>query len=588
MKKLLSLMCSLLIIVTLCGCSSTQDQQEEVTLTLAAAASLENTFEDKLIPEFEKENPNIKVQGVYDSSGKLQIQIEQGLKADVFFSAATKQMDALVDEKYINKKDVVDLLENKLVLITGKQTTTEVKGFADIAKAETIAIGNPEVVPAGQYAKMALTHLGLYDALTSKYSLGGNVTEVLNWVASSSSDVGIVYSTDAKSSKDVKVLATCENSLLDEPVIYPVAKLAQTKHSDETEKFIKFIQKKSSLKQFENYGFTEDAIGSVLWHAITEIVKDQRKGPRFKKGHIIKEEDIEVLLNLGKEHLYVFEKDETMMHENDAAEILCNLCFNEYMKKSAISEGKIELTSTIDGLFKVNREELFKVNSFGQMMIATRQGNVPVKKGDKLAGMRIIPLVIEKEKMQQIQEIVQKPLLKIMPYQIKTAGIITTGSEVYKGRIKDTFTPVIVEKLKEYGVEVTYHSLSLDDHEMTTSKINEALKQGVDLVLCTGGMSVDPDDKTPLAIKNTGAKIISYGAPVLPGAMFLLSYKDDVPIVGLPGCVMYSRRTIFDVVLPRLLAKDLITSDELALLGEGGLCLNCPVCTFPNCGLSKG
>ena len=307
---------------------------------------------------------------------------------------------------------------------------------------------------------------------------------------------------------------------------------------------------------------TEDAIGSVLCHDITEIVKDQRKGPRFKKGHIIKEEDIEVLLNLGKEHLYVFEKDETMIHENDAAEILCNLCFNEYMKKSAISEGKIELTSTIDGLFKVNREELFKVNSFGKMMIATRQGNVPVKKGDKLAGMRIIPLVIEKEKMQQIQEKVQKPILKIMPYQIKTAGIITTGSEVYKGRIKDTFTPVIVEKLKEYGVEVTYHSLSLDDHEMTTSKINEALKQGVDLVLCTGGMSVDPDDKTPLAIKNTGAKIISYGAPVLPGAMFLLSYKGDVPIVGLPGCVMYSKRTVFDLILPRIMADDKVSAED--------------------------
>ena len=165
-------------------------------------------------------------------------------------------MDALVDEKYINKKDVVDLLENKLVLITGKQTTTEVKDSANIAKAETIAIGDPEVVPAGQYAKMALTHLGLYDALSSKYSLGGNVTEVLNWVASSSSEVGIAYSTDAKSSTDVKVLATCENSLLDEPIIYPVAKLSKTKHSDETEKFIKFIQKKSSLKQFENYGFT--------------------------------------------------------------------------------------------------------------------------------------------------------------------------------------------------------------------------------------------------------------------------------------------------------------------------------------------
>ena len=256
MKKLLSLMCSLLIIVTLCGCSSTQDQQEEVTLTLAAAASLENTFEDKLIPEFEKENPNIKVQGVYDSSGKLQIQIEQGLKADVFFSAATKQMDALVDEKYINDKDVVNLLENKLVLITGKQTTTEVKDFADIAKAETIAIGDPEVVPAGQYAKMALTHLGVYDQLVSRYSLGGNVTEVLNWVANSSSEVGIVYSTDAKSTNDVKVLATCSNDLLDEPVIYPVSQLSTSKHSKEAKKFVKFIQDKSSLKLFEKYGFT--------------------------------------------------------------------------------------------------------------------------------------------------------------------------------------------------------------------------------------------------------------------------------------------------------------------------------------------
>ena len=333
---------------------------------------------------------------------------------------------------------------------------------------------------------------------------------------------------------------------------------------------------------------TEDAVGHVLCHDITQIIKDEKKGVLFKKGHIVREEDIPALLSVGKKHLYVWEKQEGILHENEAAEILYRISADIHMHGSDIKEGKIELIADCDGVLKIRRDALLAVNSLGEMMIASRHGDFPVKKGDKLAGMRIIPLVIEKEKMQQIQEKIQKPILKIMPYQIKTAGIITTGSEVYKGRIKDTFTPVIVEKLKEYGVEVTYHSLSLDDHEMTTSKINEALKQGVDLVLCTGGMSVDPDDKTPLAIKNTGAKIISYGAPVLPGAMFLLSYKGDVPIVGLPGCVMYSRRTIFDVVLPRLLAKDLITSDELALLGEGGLCLNCPVCTFPNCGLSKG
>lgn len=332
---------------------------------------------------------------------------------------------------------------------------------------------------------------------------------------------------------------------------------------------------------------TVDAIGHVLCHDITQIVKDQVKGPRFKKGHIIKKEDIEVLLNLGKENLYVFEKDENMMHENDAAEVLCKLCFNDYMDKSDISEGKIELTSQIDGLFKVNREELLKVNQFGEMMIATRRGNMPVKKGDKLAGMRIIPLVIEKNKMEEVSFLINQPILQIKPYKLKTAAIIITGSEVYKGRIKDTFTPVIIDKLKEYDVEVVYHSLSLDDHQMTTSKINEALAQGVDMVICTGGMSVDPDDKTPLAIKNSGAQIVSYGAPVLPGAMFLLSYKNKTPILGLPGCVMYSKRTIFDIVLPRIVADDPITSDELASLGEGGLCLNCPVCTFPHCGLSR-
>ena len=183
-------------------------------------------------------------------------------------------------------------------------------------------------------------------------------------------------------------------------------------------------------------------------------------------------------------------------------------------------------------------------------------------------------------------------ILEIKPLQPKKAAILTTGSEVYHGRIQDKFTPVLVEKLKEYGSEVIFHEIYDDDNEAITKGCLSAIEQGAELVLCTGGMSVDPDDKTPLAIKNTGARIVSYGAPVLPGAMFLVSYyeyKDKtIPIVGLPGCVMYAKRTIFDLALPRLLADDFITAEELALLGEGGLCLNCPVCTYPNCGFGKG
>ena len=337
---------------------------------------------------------------------------------------------------------------------------------------------------------------------------------------------------------------------------------------------------------------TEDAVGSVLCHDLTQIIKGVTKDAVFRKGHIVQPEDIPVLLSIGKEHLYVWEADENMLHENDAARILCDICKNEHMDESEVKEGKIELSAAADGLFKVDSKRLQLVNSFGQMMIATRHGNTPVKKGDKLAGTRIIPLVIEKEKMYSVQELCrEQPLLKLMPYKLKKAAVIATGSEVFTGRIKDTFTPVIEEKLAEYGVEVIYKNVLGDDPEAVTAAIKTAIEEkGAELVCCTGGMSVDPDDRTPLAIKNTGAKIISYGAPVLPGAMFLLAYygEHNVPVMGLPGCVMYSKRTIFDLVLPRVLACDPIQGEELAALGEGGLCLNCPVCTYPACGFGKG
>lgn len=342
---------------------------------------------------------------------------------------------------------------------------------------------------------------------------------------------------------------------------------------------------------------TENAVGMVLCHDITQIIKGVTKDAVFRKGHVVTEEDIPVLLSVGKEHLYVWEADETMLHENDAAEILCALCMGDHMERSGAKEGKIELKAACAGLLKVNSAGMKAVNGFGQMMIASRHGNFPVKKGDKLAGTRIIPLVIEKEKMEAARQTALEatggqPILELKPFVHKNVGIVTTGNEVFSGRIQDTFTPVIREKLAEFDTEEIGHVIWNDDDTKVTASILEMIRQGADVVICTGGMSVDPDDKTPLAIKNTGARIVSYGAPVLPGAMFLLAYYETtdrtVAIMGLPGCVMYSKRTIFDLILPRVMADDPVTPKELAALGEGGFCLNCPICTFPNCGFGKG
>ena len=261
------------------------------------------------------------------------------------------------------------------------------------------------------------------------------------------------------------------------------------------------------------------------------------------------------------------------------------------MHASQPKEGKIELISDIDGILTINVEKLLAVNSLGEMMIATRHSYTPVKKGAKLAATRILPLIIEKEKMEAAKRCAGKePLVNVLPYKLKTAALITTGGEVAKGLIRDTFSDVVIEKLKAYGIETVEHCYPGDDEALITEKIAEYKVKGVDMILCTGGMSVDPDDRTPLAIKNTGARIVSYGAPVLPGAMFLLSYygEKQVPVLGLPGCVMYAKRTVFDLVLPRVLACDIVTADELAALGEGGLCLNCAVCTYPACGFGKG
>lgn len=335
---------------------------------------------------------------------------------------------------------------------------------------------------------------------------------------------------------------------------------------------------------------TEDAVGHVLCHDITQIIKDVTKGVAFKKGHVVKAEDIPVLLSIGKEHLYIWEKDENMLHENEAAEILYGICHNEHIKPSEVKEGKIEAIATCDGLFKVDTERLIEINSIDQVMIATHHTNLAVKAGEKLAGTRVIPLLIEKEVMEEVKRAAgHKPLLQILPFQHKKVGVVTTGSEVYKGRIQDAFGPVIRKKLEPFGAEVLGQHIVDDKIEMITEAIEDFLAQGADMIICTGGMSVDPDDVTPSAIKAVGAEIISYGAPVLPGAMFLLGYYgEDIPVMGLPGCVMYAGATVFDLVLPRIMAGEKLSKRDLVKLGHGGLCTGCKPCVYPHCSFGKG
>ena len=337
---------------------------------------------------------------------------------------------------------------------------------------------------------------------------------------------------------------------------------------------------------------TEDAVGHVLCHDITQIIKGVTKDAVFRKGHVVRKEDIPVLLSVGKEHLYVWENNEDMLHEDEAAQILYEICAVMNMHGRDVKEGKIELIADVDGLLKIDRAHLLAVNSLGEMMIASRHGNFEVKKGDKLAGTRIIPLVIEKEKMEAAKAAAgDEPLFNVLPFVHKKVGIVTTGSEVAKGRIKDTFGPVIKDKVAAFPSEVIGQTYCEDNKDEIRDAVLAHIENDADLVICTGGMSVDPDDMTPGAIAATGAHIVTYGAPVLPGAMMLVSYYEHngktVPVLGLPGCVMYAKRTIFDLVLPRVMADDPITPEDIAALGEGGLCLNCKVCTFPNCGFGK-
>lgn len=332
----------------------------------------------------------------------------------------------------------------------------------------------------------------------------------------------------------------------------------------------------------------EKAIGTVLAHDLTQIIPGEYKGPKFKKGHVITEEDVPVLLSMGKRHLYVLEKDDTDVHENEAALRIASKAAGNGIRLTDPAEGKIELIADMDGLLKIDRERLYELVSQDEIMFATIHDNIVVRKGEKLAGTRIIPLFVPEDIMQKAEAVLaDEPIIKIIPLKEMKVGVVTTGSEVYSGLIKDAFGPVLVKKFGALGSKVEKQLFADDDEEMIADCIRQLVDEGMDIIGITGGMSVDPDDRTPSGIRKAGGEVISYGAPVLPGAMFMLSYIGDVPVVGLPGCVMYSRTSVFDLIVPRLLAGERVTKADINKLAVGGLCLNCEKCTYPVCGFGK-
>lgn len=334
---------------------------------------------------------------------------------------------------------------------------------------------------------------------------------------------------------------------------------------------------------------TEDAVGQVLAHDLTKIIPGRFKGRAFKKGHVIRQGDVEELLDMGKENIFILEIKPGMLHEDDAAMRLARAVQGDNVLLSETSEGKVNLSAACNGLLKVSEPAIVAMNSIPDIAIATLHGNQLVKQADKLAGTRAIPLVVAEANIRKVEVIASnyQQVIKVIPLRQLKTGIITTGSEVFKGRIPDKFGPIVKRKIEALGSTVVDQIFVPDEIVEIQNAVNRLIDVGVELVITTGGMSVDPDDRTPGAIRGLGAEIITYGTPVLPGNMLLVARHRGVPVMGLPGCVMYERCTSFDLILPRILADDPITKEDIAQLGYGGLCTTCEVCSYPQCAFGK-
>lgn len=327
----------------------------------------------------------------------------------------------------------------------------------------------------------------------------------------------------------------------------------------------------------------EDAVGMTLCHDVTKMV-DGFKGAAFKRGHVITEADIPELLDIGKRTVFIWEENAGEVHEEDCALRMAAMAPVQGAHYEGPSEGKVLLRADTRGMLRVNTQLLAELNAIGDITITTLPDHYPVEPGARLASMRIVPLVTREEQIARAERLcAERRLLDLRPYRHMKAGVIVTGSEVYSGRIKDKFEPVVRKKLSRYPCQILGVALCDDDLGMIVGAARRWLDQGADLLIFTGGMSVDPDDLTPTAIRKLGADIVTHGVPAQPGNMTLVAYLGDKPILGIPGAAISLPTTVFDVLLPQVFAGDRLTKQDLINLGDGGLCQMCEACHFPNC-----
>jgi Probable molybdopterin binding domain len=332
-----------------------------------------------------------------------------------------------------------------------------------------------------------------------------------------------------------------------------------------------------------------EAVGMMLGHDVTRIIPGQCKGPAFKRGHIIQENEINEFLDIGKEHVYVIDLSPGFVHEDEAAKRIASAAAGPGIRLTQPTEGRVNLVSEYNGLLKIDTDALARLNGIGEIAFATLHTNHQVKADQPVAGTRVIPLMMGEQNVSRAESLCKAcyPLIEIKPFKSLRIGMVTTGSEVYSGRIKDAFGPVVKKKFDELGSVVFRQVLVSDDRNMTISAIRQLIAEGAGMVVVTGGMSVDPDDQTPGAIRAAGAHVVIYGAPTFPGAMFMLAYIGDIPVAGLPGCVMYHKTSIFDLMIPRLLAGEVVTRKDFEKMGHGGYCAGCSECRYPLCGFGK-
>jgi len=329
----------------------------------------------------------------------------------------------------------------------------------------------------------------------------------------------------------------------------------------------------------------EDSVGTVLAHDMTRITRGKFKGVAFKKGHVVQKEDIPKLLRIGKQYLYVLDLGDDQLHEDDAAKRIAKAISDPELEFTEPREGKINIIAQHAGLLKIDEDALLAVNKMESIIVATLKNNFPCKKGEIIAGTRIIPLTIPTKNIEVLETLAKKTgiLLRIEPYKSLKVGAVVTGSEVFNGLITDDFGPSIGKKIIDADCTLEKKIIVPDDEKAISNAILELQNLGCDLIITTGGLSVDPDDVTRLGVIQAGSKITFYGSPVLPGAMLMVSQLNDIPVISLPACVFYYKHTVFDLIFPRVLAGERISEDDIAAMGHGGLCMNCEICHFPVC-----